>query len=78
MTGNALDYEVAEFMKSGATMIWTKPLDISKLHAAIKEAIDAAPASHPECAVLKDSNINSELRTKLALKRAALQLATVL
>ena len=77
VTGNALENETSEFLKSGATVIWTKPIDMNKLKSAIKEAAEAATASTRDFASAKDQNVNAELRTKLALKRAALQLATV-
>lgn len=77
VTGNALDYEVAEFMTSGATAIWTKPIEMSKLKAAIKEAAQAAVAATREPQSAQDCNDTAELKARLALKRAALQLATV-
>lgn len=76
MTGNAHEFEVAEFIKSGASQVWTKPIDMSQLKAAIKEAADAKPSPIQEPAIQENREI-TELKAKLAMKRAALQLASV-
>ena len=77
ISGNAHAFEVAEFMKSGATMIWTKPIEMSKLKAAIKEAADEAVTSIKGPLPAKECKEIAELKARLAMKRAALQLATV-
>lgn len=76
MTGNAHESEVAEFMKSGATMVWTKPIEMSSLKASIKEAADVKASLVQEQTTQENPEI-AELKAKLAMKRAALQLASV-
>ena len=76
VTGNAHEFEVTEFMKSGATAVWTKPIEMSSLKAAIKVAADTKASSIQEPVIREQSEI-VELKARLAMKRAALQLASV-